>query len=435
MQDQHGKQRRIVVFSADAMVWEDVEHLMAQPGMAELFGQGAVVKRVKTIYPSVTYPCHTSMSTGAYPDKHGVVNNGEFHPGRLDLPWNWFASAIRCPDIFTAAKEKGLTTAAVFWPVTGCHPAVDYLVAEYWPQGPEDTKEACYRRAGTSEELYRRAVAPYMEGLTIRTHPDTDRFLVNCCCDILREYRPHLLMIHTGDIDHYRHATGVFSDQVKKGVEDTAAWLLQLVEAAKEAGTFEDTDFFLVSDHGQMGIVRAVRPNVLFAEQGLIQVDGQGHLTDWTAYCHSAGMSAQVHLKDPTDRAAYEKTYRLLQWMRDEGVYGIGQVYTAEEAAREHLSGDFSFVLETDGYTSFAEEWQRPLIQPLDLSDYRFGHATHGYHPDKGPQPTLLAFGPDIRPGAVVERRPIVDEAPTYAQILGVELPWADGSPISEILR
>ena len=42
---------------------------------------------------------------------------------------------------------------------------------------------------------------------------------------------------------------------------------------------------------------------------------------------------------------------------------------------------------------------------------------------------------PTLRPGAVVERRPIVDEAPTYAQILGVELPWADGSPISEILR
>ena len=79
---------------------------MAQPGMAELFGQGAVVKRVKTIYPSVTYPCHTSMSTGAYPDKHGVVNNGEFHPGRLDLPWNWFASAIRCPTSLRRPRKR-----------------------------------------------------------------------------------------------------------------------------------------------------------------------------------------------------------------------------------------------------------------------------------------------------------------------------------------
>ena len=31
-------------------------------------------------------------------------------------------------------------------------------------------------------------------------------------------------------------------------------------------------------------------------------------------------------------------------------------------------------------------------------------------------------------------RRPIVDEAPTYAKILGVELPDADGRAIDEIL-
>lgn len=30
--------------------------------------------------------------------------------------------------------------------------------------------------------------------------------------------------------------------------------------------------------------------------------------------------------------------------------------------------------------------------------------------------------------------RPIVDEAPTYAKILGVELPDADGKAIDEIL-
>jgi hypothetical protein len=28
-----------------------------------------------------------------------------------------------------------------------------------------------------------------------------------------------------------------------------------------------------------------------------------------------------------------------------------------------------------------------------------------------------------------------IDEAPTYAKILGAEMPWADGSPIDEILK
>ena len=83
---------------------------------------------------------------------------------------------------------------------------------------------------------------------------------------------------------------------------------------------------------------------------------------------------------------------------------------------------------------SFSNACTRPLVRPADNSDYKFGHATHGYHPDKGPQPTLLACGPHIRPGVVLERRPIVDEAPTYARILGVSLPDAEGTAIEEIL-
>ena len=92
-------------------------------------------------------------------------------------------------------------------------------------------------------------------------------------------------------------------------------------------------------------------------------------------------------------------------------------------------------MLESDGYTSFAEDYKRPMVKALDLSDYRFGRATHGHNPDKGPQPVFFAFGPAIKEGVQLERRPTVDEAPTYAKVLGVEMPWADGKPIDEILK
>jgi hypothetical protein len=35
----------------------------------------------------------------------------------------------------------------------------------------------------------------------------------------------------------------------------------------------------------------------------------------------------------------------------------------------------------------------------------------------------------------VIDRRPIVDEAPTYAKLLGVDLSDAQGTPIEEILK
>ena len=431
------KQSKVVVFSCDAMVFEDMEYLMKKPEFKELFEKGSAVKRMRTIYPSVTYPCHTTMSTGAYPNKHGVTNNSEFRPGMLkNVPWNWFASSIKCPDIFTAAKEGGLTTASVFWPVTGAHEYIDYNIAEYWPQSADDTKYDCYKRAGTTEQLWHEVVEKNIQGVKIRSHPETDQFLIDSCCDILKLYKPDLLMIHTGDVDHYRHKHGLFNEYVTAGVEDTFRWFNDLIEATKQAGTFEQTNFFLISDHGQLEIVRSVKPNVMFAEHGLIEVNEDGTMKDWKAYCHSTGMSAQIRLKDPTDKEVWQKTYDLLKFMRDEGIYGINEVLTAEEADEKfHLNGEFSFVIGTDGYSSFSEDWKRPIVAPLDITDYRFGRATHGHNPDLGPQPVFFGIGPDIKEGVVLERRETVDEAPTYAKILGVEMPWADGKAIEEILK
>ena len=144
-----------------------------------------------------------------------------------------------------------------------------------------------------------------------------------------------------------------------------------------------------------MNIVRTVSPNAVLAEHGLIDVGEDGKIRDYTAFCKSAALSTHVYMKDPTDRDALRRTYELLSFMCDEGLYGISRVLTAEEARREeHLAGGFSFVLESDGYSSFTNEWTRPLVRPLDISDYRFGRATHGHNPDKGPQAHNAVFRP-----------------------------------------
>jgi predicted AlkP superfamily pyrophosphatase or phosphodiesterase len=218
-------------------------------------------------------------------------------------------------------------------------------------------------------------------------------------------------------------------------VEETDQWIGRVMAAAEAAGTAEETTLFLTSDHGQLDITRSLNVNVLFADYGLIRTDGNGQLVSWDAYSLSNGLSALVYLRDREDHRLYEKTYALLRHLCEEGIYGIGKVFTEPEVrAAEHLGGDFSFALETDGYTSFGDDWKRPIVKHMDLSDYRYGKATHGYLPDKGPQPMLMAKGPGIRPGVVLEKRDIIDEAPTFARILGLNLPEADGTPIDEML-
>ena len=165
-------------------------------------------------------------------------------------------------------------------------------------------------------------------------------------------------------------------------------------------------------------------------------MDEKGQVRDYTAMVKSSGASGQVFLKDSSDQKAYNKTYELLKEMCEEGIYGISRVYTAEEVKEEeHLAGDFSFVIETDGYTSFGGDWKGSLVREFDTSDYRFGHATHGHHPDKGPSPTMIAFGPSIKSGVVMDRCSLADEASTFAAALGLKMENTDGRVLKEIFK
>ncbi len=426
-------ERYLVVISADAMVEADLDHAFTLPHIRRLKENGARIGRMESIYPSVTYPAHVTMSTGCWPEKTGVYSNEHLIPGDLHPAWYWFHDCVKCPDIFDAAKAAGLTTAAVFWPVTGNHPSIDHLIAEYWPQTPEDDKYEALRRAGSSEQVVRDILLPNLRDVTIRKHPETDVFIAKAAADMIRLYKPNLLMIHPADIDAYRHSTGVFSDKVTEAVENTDRWLGMLMDAAEDAGIYDKTDFVLFSDHGQMNISRVMCLNVKLAEAGLIRTNEDGSFADWDAYVKSCGMSCHVYVRDKKDEP---RVYDLLSGLLREEVYGISEILTREEALRRfHLDGDFSFVLETDGFTSFGDDWRRPLMRTWDTTDYRHGRATHGYMPAKGPQPVFVCAGPHVRKGGYLENGLLIDCAPTMAAMLGISLPDAQGSVWTELLK
>lgn len=430
--------RHVIVVSVDALVYEDLETLSRLSAFRSIWSRTARVNRVRSVYPTITYPCHSTMQTGLYPDKHGILNNEAPVMCEKTSLWQHMRNLVHGKTIFDWAKEAGLTTAAVFWPVSGNDPAIDYLVAEYWPQTPEETTYDCFVNSGSSPEVMEKVVAPNLHHVENRNrmHPWCDAFVMGCACSMVREFKPNLLMVHPANVDAYRHETGLFTEKVTQALYETNLWIEELIKAADDAGILDATDFFIVSDHGQLNIRRCVALNVLLAENGLIDVDEEGQIRDWRAFCKSGGLSALVYLKDPGNRKDYEDTLALLNRLCAEEVYGIERVFTREEAeAEEHLSGPFAFVLETDGYTSFANDWQRPLVKPLDNQNYRFGRASHGHLPGKGPQPTMFAFGPHICPGVVLESARLVDEAPTFARALGLHMTGVDGRCLDELFR
>jgi len=92
---------------------------------------GAYADGMEGVYPTVTYPQHTTMVTGLRPAAHGIVQNRVFEaPSEPQTRyWYWYAKALKAETLWTVAKKAGLTTAAVGWPVT-VGAEIDYNVPE-----------------------------------------------------------------------------------------------------------------------------------------------------------------------------------------------------------------------------------------------------------------------------------------------------------------
>lgn len=427
---------KLIVISLDALIYEDLDYLIKKPTFRMLVENGARVNRMHSIYPSLTYPCHTTMVTGCYPKKHGIVNNTQAALEKDPL-WFFEHANVKCGDILDSCKKACLKTASVGWPVTGHHKSVDYLVNECWPSSDapiEEYKEA-YLANGTPQWLFDEVVAPVLWMRVGRKQPDSSFFLTKISAEIISKYQPDILMLHVGNVDSYRHKTGVFSDMVTRGLDECENMVAMLVQATKDAGVFEHTNFVVTADHGQLNTTRVANLNSLFASLGLIDVDCNGEIKDYQAWCKGSGMSGQIYLKDPDDKALNEAVYTLLKEKQAEGTWGISKVYTKEELKEMHLDGAFSFMVETDGCTTFGDAWLEPVVEPFPCAPEAEHRGNHGFHPDKGPRPPFVGFGPDFAPGVVLQNAELVDGAPTYAKLLGVDLPGADGRALEELLR
>lgn len=108
----------LIVISFDCLSALDFPILQELPHFQELLAHGSYCKNVESIYPSVTYPCHATIVTGKYPNRHGIINNTFLQPGRLSPDWFWQRTYIKGTTLYDAAKKAGLSTAALLWPVT-----------------------------------------------------------------------------------------------------------------------------------------------------------------------------------------------------------------------------------------------------------------------------------------------------------------------------
>jgi predicted AlkP superfamily pyrophosphatase or phosphodiesterase len=418
----------VIVVSVDGMkpqsYTEPDAHGLKVPTLREIASHGAWSNGALPVMPSVTYPSHTSMATGARPALHGIFTNEAWDPLEKNYGgYRWYEEDIRVPTVWQVARERGLRTALIHWPVTVGAQA-DLLVPEYWRAGnPEDVK---LLRALSTPGVFAEVAKEFPDfNAEIMPPEQTDAAWTDIACYALETLRPHLLMLHIAMVDHWEHEKGPFSAEANAATENADAQIARLIGTAKKAGFWDSTVLVVVSDHGFAPISQSLRPGILLRDHGLVTLNEQNHPTSWKASVISNGGSAYIYVKDANDDATRHALLDIFQPLAGAEASGIRRVATHAEIAAMGGDPDAFLALEAADGTGFVGGYMGNLKEPSKRG------GTHGYFPDRPEmRASLLVYGPAIGAGKIDNAR-LIDVGPTVANWLGFDLPKAEGAALA----
>ncbi len=424
----------VVAISMDGLkprYYLDDGYLSAMPTLRRLMAQGSCVERVLPAYPSVTYVCHASISTGTRPARHGIYANNAFDPtGARGDPGLWYAREIQRPALWDAASRARRTVAAISWPTTAGAKSINWCLPEFWTTALGSERTQISRYATPEVLAMLRNAGRALEHAYVDQMAPRDSYMTAAAVELIRWHRPNLLLVHLLDVDHQGHAEGLDRATISESLARLDRHLAEIVGATRAAGIQDRTAFLVFGDHGFAPVRYTLNPNPLFVEAGLIRLRGK-QVESWDAFVQNTGGSAAVHLRDPADLALRHRVLRILEDHR-RGPDGqpLFDVLDREELARIGGPTAPSFYLEgAPGYMFSSSTSSKTFIRASNLK------ANHGWLPTKPEMATgLVAWGAGIRRGVVIPEASLVDIAPTIARLLDFPMPDVDGRPLLPLL-
>lgn len=385
----HAAQARhkLLVVSVDGLDWRYLRDRdamgLAIPNIRRLMAEGEVAQGVVGVFPTVTWPSHTSIVTGVRPDQHGVLSNG-----RIGQPQYWSAADLKAPTLWRCAAEHDLTTAAVTWPVTD-----DAKITWNLP-------ENFRRRDGGSMDLDAVAAksTPGLVAEIAKAYPSfpqqwvDDRTRTLATLFLLRRKTPDFLLVHLVDLDSEEHDRGPFETNAKAVLERTDELIGDMLHALP-AGY----DVVLTSDHGFERVDHISNLRVLVAQAGV-----KGDLEP---------MGGIVTTRDPTV-AAFLRSERA----RTEGLVGR-EIPHAELLRYAPRLADVAAAFAPAEHAMFGRADAGPVLTaPREKGEHGFWPLRPDY------RSVFVAWGPGVKPGAVPQMQ-MLDIEGRLAGLVGITCP------------
>lgn len=198
--------RRLLLCSLDG-VRPDALQAVRTPVIDALVAGGAHAWNARSVMPSVTLPCHTSMLRGVDVPRHGITTN------------TFIPLARPVPSLLDVAAAQGKRCGFFYnWEPLRDLAAPGSLAVSL-----------CYADAFA---------------------PAGDREVARLACEYISKLDLDVMFVYFGHPDEAGHAHGWMTQPYLDAIENADACLGEVIDALKNLGRWEETVTLVLSDHG-----------------------------------------------------------------------------------------------------------------------------------------------------------------------------------------
>ena len=262
------------------LIWDGLRPDMIDaeltPHLFEMAGRGVFCRASHAVFPTATRINASSLATGCYPGRHGIVDNELYVPalnatqpvscadwralqamadiegGRLLTPPT-LAEILRDNGRRIVAGGSGSPGTTYLTNPTVAGPVVNWACA--WPAEIED--EVSRRQGGMLTEE---------SDSTAR-----NRFVISALRDhLIPEYRPDVVTLWITEPDHAQHYHGLKSAEARAMLRQVDNDVHALIGHLQQTRGADELICFVISDHGFETVQGGIDPDAELVEAGLI---------------------------------------------------------------------------------------------------------------------------------------------------------------------
>ena len=254
-----GDQPYVLMVSFDGFRYDYTE-MAHTPNLDRLTEYGVKAEALIPVFPTLTFPNHYSIATGAYAGTHNITGNS-FYDKQYHKKYSLYdketvrdAKFYKSEPIWVTAERQDVKSAAYFWvgteaPIKGYSPSI----FKYY-----DSSVSFYARVDS--------IISWLK--------------------LPEKNRPQLTMLYFSEPDQTGHNVGVYIPEIVESVEKMDELLGYLITELETLAIYSDLNIVVVSDHGMIDV----------SEDRLVILDDYiSRLGD--LYIHGSGAHVQFDLK------------------------------------------------------------------------------------------------------------------------------------------